>query len=229
MFKFAYLLGDLIFLLIWAFLFWRRRDLRSEMWAMSILTAVMGPISEYWYFRDYWQPLLLWRFHPLIGGLEDVLFGFAVGGIAAVLYEEFLGLRLKRHGRRRNWILLAFALIEGACMIVFCDTLGINSIFASCIGFLLTTLMILMLQPNLLKNIILSGLFLAGVMFTVYFFFLPLWLNRLDHVWLLYNSPWGILLFNRVPLTEMVWAICWGMVGGPLYEFWQGYRLKGKT
>lgn len=193
---------------------------------MSVMAAVMGPLSEYWYFRDYWQPMLLWRFHPLIGGLEDVLFGFAIGGIAAVLYEEILGQRLERRERKQNWILLAFASIGLFSMVIFNNVLGINSIFASCIGFLLTSLVILRFRPDLLRNALLSGLFLAGVMFAFYFFYFSFFLDYAREIFLLHSEPWAIWIFGRIPLTEMLWAVCWGMVGGPLYEFWRGYRLR---
>jgi hypothetical protein len=42
---------------------------------------------------------------------------------------------------------------------------------------------------------------------------------------LLYQTDLGILLFNRVPLTEMIWFFSWGLAIGPFYEFAMGYVL----
>ena len=78
--KYAYLIGDIIFLAIWLVLYLLRKDIRKEMLIMSLIIAVVGPISEYWYFKDYWYPkMVLGPLHPF-GGLEDLLFGFAAGG-----------------------------------------------------------------------------------------------------------------------------------------------------
>lgn len=226
MIKFGYLIGDLIFLTIWLLLFWKRRDLRKEMLAMSVIVAIMGPISEYWYFRDYWQPPLIWRFHPLFGGFEDVLFGFVIGGITAVLYEEILNQRLVCRGRKQPWIIPIIFFIPITSLILLNNLLGVNSIFVSCVSLILIFLIMMRFRPDLAKDAILSGLFLASVMFIIYFLYLPFFLEHKEKGYLLHDKPWAIWIFGRVPITEMLWAFCWGMVGGPVYEFWQGCRLK---
>ncbi|KKQ91174.1 MAG: hypothetical protein UT16_C0022G0002 [Candidatus Azambacteria bacterium GW2011_GWA2_39_10] len=50
-----------------------RRDLRKEMLTMSFVVAPMGPLSEFFYLRDYWQPEL---FNGWSIGIEDLIFGF---------------------------------------------------------------------------------------------------------------------------------------------------------
>jgi len=231
-FRFAYLIGDLIFLSVWGFLFWRRKDLRRQMLVMSLIVAVLGPISEYWYFRDYWRPLLILRPAWPLGGLEDVLFGFAIGGVAAVLYENILGKRFSQGaGGKRGWIGPLFFGGFIASLLVFNDFLGINSIYASSLGTLLVALIIVVVRPDLFFDSLLSGLFVAMAMFILYYVYSLFWTEpwvKLSQVWLLYGTPHVILLAGRIPLTEMIWGICWGIAVGPLYEFWQGCRLKEK-
>jgi hypothetical protein len=57
---------------------------------MSVLFVPVGIISELLYFRDYWLPQSVASFTiagvPVL--LEDVLFGFAIGGIAAVVAKH---------------------------------------------------------------------------------------------------------------------------------------------
>ena len=94
-FQYAYIIGNLFFLAVWIILFIYRRDLRRKMLVMSLVVAPMGPLSEIFYLRDYWQPQL---FNGWLIGIEDLLFGFAIGGIAAVIYEELFGKKyMKRH------------------------------------------------------------------------------------------------------------------------------------
>ncbi|MBU1017005.1 hypothetical protein KJ678_02465 [Patescibacteria group bacterium] len=51
---------------------------------MSLVIAPMGPLSELFYLRDYWQPKIL---TGRSFGIEDLFFAFTIGGIAAVIYE----------------------------------------------------------------------------------------------------------------------------------------------
>jgi len=71
--QYAYLFGDLFFLFIWLILFFARKDLRKQMLIMSFVVAPMGPISEIFYLRDYWQPQL---FNGWSVGVEDLLLLF---------------------------------------------------------------------------------------------------------------------------------------------------------
>lgn len=84
--QYAFIIGNLLFLLVWIILFTIRPYLRKEMLIMSLIVAPMGPISEIFYLRDYWRPE---TFNGLLIGVEDLLFGFTIGGITAVIYEAF--------------------------------------------------------------------------------------------------------------------------------------------
>lgn len=66
-FQYAYLIGNLFFLTVWVILFLYRRDLRRKMLIMSLVIAPMGPISQLFYLRDYWQPQL---FNGWLIGIE---------------------------------------------------------------------------------------------------------------------------------------------------------------
>jgi hypothetical protein len=229
--KYGYLIGDTILLTIWAILFWRRKDTRKEMLILSFIIGVIGPFSEYWYFKDYWNPPMIFKPSWPFGGLEDFLFGFGIGGISAVIYEIIFRRKLicPRKTKRgyHNWILLVFPLIVIAIMIILTDVHGLNSIYASSIAFLIPFALMMGYRPDLLKDAILSGLLVMSLMFAIYFFYLPYFLREIGReAWFLYGTAHGLLIFGRVPLTEMIWGMSWGMVGGPLYEFWRGCKLK---
>lgn len=226
--SYAYLIGALVFLLVWALFFWRAKFLRKEMLIMSFIGAIFGPISEFWYFKDYWQPELLIKFP--VGGLEDVLFGFAIGGIAAVAYETIFINHIclcERKKLKKEWFLLIFAVILGAVMIGLTNLSGVNSIYASSLGMIIAAILMLYFRPDLILNALGSGILVALVMFTVYIIpqiLFPEVHQWMAEIWKLYGTREGILLFGHVPLTEMLWGLSWGFIWGPIYEFIVGAR-----
>ena len=120
-------------------------------------------MSEFFYLRDYWHPEL---FTGWAIGIEDLLFGFAIGGIAAVIYEELFG---KKHARRHlpahpKWM-LAVALFGITWMLVGNIVLGFNSIYVSILSFLIIGASILFFRHDLLKDALLSGLLVGILMF----------------------------------------------------------------
>ena len=132
-FQYAYLIGNIFFALFWIILFMYRRDLRKEMLTMSFVVAPMGPLSEFFYLRDYWQPEL---FNGWSIGIEDLIFGFTIGGIAAVIYEVFFGKKyMKRHLPAHPKWMFRVAVFGITWMIIGSFVLGFNSIYVSILGF----------------------------------------------------------------------------------------------
>ncbi len=178
---------------------------------MSFIAAVFGPISEFWYFKDYWQPELLIKFP--VGGLEDILFGFAIGGIAAVAYEAIFVNRIclcERKKLKKEWFFLVFAIILGVTMIGLNNLFGINSIYASSLGMIVAGVIMLYFRRDLILNALGSGILVALVMFTVYIIpqiLFPGAHQWMAQIWKLYGTRQGILLFGHVPLTEMLWGL----------------------
>lgn len=221
-FQYAYLTGSLFFLLVWIILFLYRRDLRKEMLIMSLVVAPMGPLSQFFYLRDYWQPEL---FSGWVIGFEDLLFGFAIGGIAAVIYEIFFGKKyVKRHLPTHSKWMFAVALFGIIWMFVGSMVLNFNSIYVSTLGFLIIGTSILFYRHDLLKDALFSGLLVGGLMFVFYLIFSQLFDGVIQEWWKLENIS-GILIFSA-PLEELMWGFGWGFVAGPAYEFINGLRFK---
>lgn len=227
-FKYAYLIANFFFLAVWLLIFLRVKYLRKPMLIMSLITASFGPISELWYFADYWKPEIAL---PLpVGGIEDVLFGFSIGGIGAFAYESLFvrGIcKCKEKKLKKEWFLLVFFAVVGISMIVLNNLLGINSIFASSIGMFIVAAVMLYLRPDLIINAVGSAFLVAGIMFVIYF--LGQEVSPTAHVWMLRiwklsSTPEGIIIFKHIPWTEMLWGLSWGFVWGPMYEFLVGAR-----
>lgn len=231
----AYLIGSIFIMLIWLVLFLRRRDLRTEMLTMSFLTLIWLSISGIYfvnyYITDYWKPeyhsLLRFGIFDKLGlkiGVEDGIFVFGAAGIAAVLYEEFLGKKHFRKSRKKNLkYLIIFPLI------MFFTYLGvtlngkINIIYADFIGYTLISLLVLYFRRDLIKHAIVSGL-IAGVLCVILYlvFFLPTYPGIIEEWWIL-NKTSGIFLLG-IPLEEILWAFFLGLWVGPSYEFLMGLR-----
>lgn len=228
-FKYAYLIANLFFLAVWLLIFLRVKNLRKPMLVMSAITALFGPVSEIWYFADYWKPEIALPL-PIIGGLEDILFGFSIGGIGAFAYESFFvrGIcKCEEKKLKREWFLLVFFIVVGTSMIILNNLLGLNSIFASSIAMIVVASLMLLIRPDLIPNAIGSAVTVAGVMFVIYFLgqeFFPsahVWMLR---IWKLSGTPEGLIIFKHIPWTEMLWGLSWGLVWGPMYEFLVGAR-----
>ncbi len=228
-YKYAYLLANGAFLAVWLLIFWRAKEMRRPMFVMSALAALFGPISELWYFADYWQPEIALPL-PGIGGVEDLLFGFSIGGIAAFIYESFLVRGLcycNAKKEKREWFLLVFFGVTAAAMLILNNLFGLNSIFASSLAFIIVAAVMLALRPDLLPNALGSAFLVAGTMFAIYFFgqeFFPTAHDWMTRIWKLSGTPQGIIIFKHIPWTEMLWGLSWGLVWGPMYEFLVGAR-----
>ena len=72
--KYSYLGYSLIFLLVWGVFYTLRSDLRRRTLIFSLIVMPLGPLSEFWFLKDYWK-------RPTITGLpisiEDAIFSFA--------------------------------------------------------------------------------------------------------------------------------------------------------
>lgn len=224
-FQYASMLGNLLFLIVWIILFLIRRDLRNEILIMSLIVAPMGPISEIFYLRDYWQPEF---FNSALSIIEELLFGFTIGGITAVIYEVFFGkkylqknLRLHSHSK---WLFVVGIFGITCIMFVGSVILGFNSMYVSIAAFLIIGIFILIMRRDLLKEAFFSGLFVGILMFLFYFIWTRIFPSVIQEWWLLKNIS-GVIILG-VPLEELMWGFSWGFAAGPAYTFINGLRFK---
>ncbi|MDZ7587386.1 MAG: lycopene cyclase domain-containing protein [Patescibacteria group bacterium] len=228
MIQYGYFIFSLFFLLVWLLIFLRARQWRRPMLILSLITMLFGPLSEFWYFKDYWQPDFILSFP--IGGLEDLIFGFSIGGIGAFVYESLFlkhlcSCQAKKYRYER--FLLFFVLVEGVSMLIFNNLFKVNSIFASALGMIIVAAIMLYLRRDMIINALASGLLVALIMFIIYIMpqiLFPQAHQFLPRYWLLYNQPTGRLILGHIPVTEMIWGFSWGLVWGPAYEFLTGAR-----
>lgn len=221
--RFAYLVGDLVFLAIWLLLYYHRKDLRREMWAMSIFIALAGVIAEYYMWtKDWWRPTTI---TGTIVGFEDFLLGFTNGGIAAVLYEEILRRRFYKRQAHSNHIqCLLFAIGIGFVMSVSFWVFGHTSFIATAIGLAVGGGILVVLRKDLLVSSLTNGALMALVVFPAYY--VPIWVSPgvIEKTYLFDHLT--RITITGVPIEDIIFYFLVGFLVAPLYEYWQCVGLR---
>lgn len=229
--QYAYLFLCLPFLLVWGALFLLSRPTRFEQLHFSYIGAVAGPLSEIIYFRDYWIPKSVLSIQigsfPLL--IEDVLFGLAIGGIGAVIFEALIRCHLKKlsrsakHSITSGGIIFIFVIALSALL-----HLGLNSIYASAGAFIIAGIPVVFYRHDLLVDAIGSGIAVMLTMFLCYLIVFNLASNAealMSEQWLIHGTVLDLRVAG-IPLTEMAWGFTWGFIAGPLYEFLNNKRIS---
>ena len=210
---YAYLLYGLMFLVPWIAVWIWRRDLRVELAVSSLVTAPLGPIFERWYHADYWKPTVL---GPLPVGIEDLFFGFGVGGLGAVAYEVIANReRARRYGWRNPLFFFAVFVFGLAAHAIAVP--AVNSIHVSMIVFLIATALMLIRRGDLLPVALISGAAVAGFMILNYQVVLILHPTLFEDFWFLSNLSGRFIL--RVPIEEPLWGFLWGAFIGCAWKY----------
>ena len=226
-YNYTYLLMGFVFSVFWLALFIWRKDVRKEMLTMSTIGAILGPISDILYTKDYWAP------QTITGttiGIEAVFVGFMIGGIVSVLYEEIFKKRVVPRKKSRKEVIFETELLIfmlGSGIIIFFTSFyffGINSFYSTLFAFFFFIAVIFYKRKDLIRESIIAGLLfliVASLVYTVLELLTPGWI---EVFWLFENVP-SIIIFN-LPIDDVFWYFFAGMALGPFYEFWQEERLE---
>jgi hypothetical protein len=224
--KYSYIILGALFLILWLILFSLRKDVRREMWATSLLFGVVALILEPVIYNDWWVPLTITGTIPCI---ESFLFGFACGGIAAVIYEEISRKKLKpikkeiEKNNSKLWAITILGFISFFSM--FC-ILKIDSFLSSSISMIILITIIYTKRPDLIKNSIVSGiatLISAFIIYSIMQIITPGWI---ESFWIFKNTP--KIIFLNVPIDDIIWFLLFGALWGPLYEYIKNKKLVNK-
>jgi hypothetical protein len=227
-YELSYLTYSLIFLIVWGILFAIRKDIRGKILLASLVVTPMGPISEIWFLRDYWQ-------RPTITGyaisIEDAIFAFAIGGIGFSIYKIMFNVIVvpSQTCPQRKWLILLFPAIVLAYMVFFTNWLRINSIFSSSFAFVTFVALVWWLRPDLIKPSVITGILLLLLFLAIYQIMQVLFPGVLLK-WCLGCNPSGVRILG-VNIEELLWDFSWGLVGGIAYEATTGkvfQNLKSK-
>jgi 4-amino-4-deoxy-L-arabinose transferase-like glycosyltransferase len=221
MYAYTYLYLSLLFLCIWTVLFWGRKDVRSEMLHVSLLFAFAGPIADYFYFKDWWVPQTMsgsWV------SVEAFTAAFALGGVAAVVYEFITHKRLsKKHGSKKveyERVAVCVVLLVGVFVLTFGLT---NSFVATIVSLGCVTVFILYQRKDLFWDSVVSAIalvFIAQAVYALLTFLTPGWVEAFFYF---HNVPY--MYVGALPIDDFFWYLAAGAAISPMYEYCSSRRF----
>ena len=228
-YQYSYLIGAMSTLIIWFVLFFWRKDTRKEMLIISIIYGVIGIIVDPIYAIDWWFPLTITNTMP---GIESFIFGFAIAGIASVIYIHIFNKKIKikkankKQKLKRNLNYIFIVLLSLGIFLVDFFILKLNSFYASFPAIIIPLAIILIKRKDLILNSLFSGIFLTIISFI--FYFIP---ELITPGWI--SSAWNFEMISKItilkiPIEDVIWYFLTGAFIGPLYEYWQEGKLINK-
>ncbi len=196
------------------------------MMVASLITTPLA-LSELFFVPSYWIPDAILT--PKLS-IEDFIFSFAVGGIAAVLYELLMDKRIY-HQRLCSCFQekKVYPLILGIGILAVLASyflFKINFMYAAYIGILVDIILMTIVRPDLFSKIIYSSI-LFGLFYTLFFaafsYLVPDFLKHWN-----FSALSGYTLLN-IPVEEIIWGFGIGGLLGPIYEYLLGLKIIRKS
>lgn len=230
-----YLAGVGILATVWAISFYLRKDLRKEMlwsgwyyfWILTVgfvaITVIAPNIPQHMsIIPGYWNPNTLFDLGRLTGGysIEDALYMFFTGGIAASIYEMLFRKHIGRpFAKHRPHLALAVGVGAGILTVLLFDVNLIYMLIA--FGFA-GACTIWIQRPDLLKHSVFGGI----TYLLIYLLFFSLFLLLYPHFVETYYSLENLsgILFLGIPLEELLFALSFGLLWSPIYEYVRDVR-----
>jgi len=229
--QYAWLIWSLTFLIAWLFVYLslKSREGKKEMLIVSFWTSLFG-LTEPIFVPAYWNPPSLFNLAQRTGfDIESVIFCFAIGGLAVVIYEALfrprhqamteMEKRMPRH-RYHAWALISAPVI----FITLYLTTNLNPIYSVSIALISGGLATWYCRPDL-KTKMIVGAFIFLVLYFAYFLTLiAMNPGYVEAVWNL-SALSGVLVLG-VPLEELLFALGVGFLWSSVYEHAMGQKLR---
>ncbi len=221
---YRYLVGAAFFAVLWSLLFaLLPRGRRAMLWS-GLALGHLGPLSEYWHLKDYWNPVYLaelqigaWSF-----GLEDYLFAFAFAGMGAGIFD----LLARRAGQEELAKVEVSGFVRLAAVGLAClgamgglaEVFGINSLHGIAIAFLAGALLLFALHPRWMPAAVQTAFAMAGMVWLFYWgFYLRLFPGIIEEWW--HAGALAGVFLGGVPIEEVIWAWSGGLFVGPVARY----------
>ncbi len=218
---FTYLAVDAILLFFWLVLFVWRKDLRRKILFLSLITVPLG-VFDYLSQPSYWHPP---TFFGLPVGIEGCIFGFCIGGISAVIYEEVAKKHIRKFKKDRpsfvSHLLAPLGVVGASLLLYWC--VGINMMYSLPIGLCLGLLLIVLVRPDLKGSVMFSGLAFGIFYFLVFFVWLTIFPDAKNWWNMELYRNWAVL---GVPFGEVLFGFLYGAFWGPIYEYVFDYKVR---
>lgn len=219
-FHYVWLVWSSAFLLPWVLLYRLFPQHRAVMWRASLFMLPFG-LTEPIFVPEYWNPPSLFELAQKTGfDIESFIFSFAIGGIAAVLYNIIMHKRIEifslteRHHKSHRWH--QFAIVLPFTLFPILYFLPWNPIHAGIAAMLLGAIATILCRPDLKSNTLVGGI----LFFTFYTIFLlglkwsaP---GYIEQVWN-FKALTGVQIYG-LPLEELLFGFSFGLMWTGIYE-----------
>ncbi len=222
--EYTYFIFTCAWIPLWTFCFIAAKKVRRELLFVSGLGALTGFLLEWFVWtRDWVRPVTL---TATPAGIEDILLGWCIGGIAAVLFEVWFPHARAQTARLHAadfWIIVAASCTFGLLSFF---SLGLHSFFAWLISVGVPTAVILWRRPDLIRESLLTGA--ALIAYSIPAYLLVFWLNPgfRSSYWQ-WNNLSGVAPLG-IPIEDLVWFFTAGAFIAPLYDYWCHRRLAAR-
>jgi len=224
-----WLISSLILFLAWLVIFLLNKNLRKEMLWASLITLPLG-LTEPLFVPEYWAPPSLFNLAAKTGfDIESFIFAFAIGGIAAVLYELFFKTKHKKmskhemRGKRHKFHLLALFSPAIIFLLLYLFT-NLNPIYSAIIAIFAGAIATILCRPDLKNKIFAGGFLFFGIYFLFFLFLNLIFPGWVEQTWNLSEIS-GILILG-IPIEELLFAFAVGMIWSGVYEHVKWRRIK---
>src|SRR3989344_1166805 len=182
---YEYLIGSLIFGVVWLFLFISKKNLRKPMlWTAGVYIIFSAILVSIWYFLrnyiylgdtivpSYWHPTTLFNLGTVTGfaGIEDILFLIFIGGIATAIYE-FIHKKEIKLKKTYKPHLKAFG-IAFIAFFFFLYLFPINLIYALIFSNFMGAVILVLERKDLIMHSFIGGLSFLVVYILIFLLFL---------------------------------------------------------
>lgn len=229
--EFIWLIWSLILIAIWfvIYIFLDSKNKKREMLHVSLWTSLLG-FTEPLFVPEYWSPPSLFNLALKTGfDIESLIFSFAIGGIAVVIYElifrsQHIAISNKEHHSPRHrfhiWTILSAPMIFVLLLLVT----SLNPLYSAIIAMILGGLATWYCRPDLKKKMIVSAFIFLVIYFFYFLTLIAISPNYVEQIWNL-KAISGILILG-VPLEELLFALSFGFIWSSIYEHITWRKLK---
>ncbi|MEI8339737.1 MAG: lycopene cyclase domain-containing protein [bacterium] len=226
MFSYLYFCLALYFFFWWVILFFWKKENRREMFYVGLLGLLAGPAVQIMHLRDWWHPVFLYNNFPI--KIEDMIFGFAVAGVSAAIYESLREIGEKNDDNLVPSVKYQFLVFIVGIFILFgfFYVFGIHSFWTSILCLITIAIFILAKRPDLFLPMFYSGVLVTVIAWIFYILALQVNPEWFVQEWYLNNLS-GIFV-GKIPIEELTWYFFTGLTFSTLWEFVCGIRFVGK-
>lgn len=145
---------------------------------------------------------------------------FFVGGIATFVYEYFFRVKIKLKKTYNHHIKAPLIGITGS--VIFALIFDLNLMYSLIVLGLAGANSIWIERKDLIKHSLIGGLILMIIYFLAFRLYITIFPNFIEQF---YNTEnlLGIMIFG-VPVEELIYAIGFGLMWAPIYEYEHGEK-----